>query len=209
MKLLIATRSRNDALYAKASAFWPAHIPRHRVQDMHGWRQAADYLWGLTQLDADLVINCDEDCFVYNWSVVEELLQDMVANKVAYAGMPDDRGNCHHRNNGSFVHNPFFTVYAPARLRTVLSGPPLAHINPPGCGVHEPFNSLYAAFRELPEAWDLRGEDHPDRISTRLKYATRPFALHSWYSREYTGAHRARIDALHAEALELHQNITF
>lgn len=201
MNVIIATRSRSDALYAKASEFWPADIPRHRVQHMHGWHAAAEYLWALTQLDADLVVNCDEDCFVHSWDVVDALLHEMASKRIAYVGMPDDKLNCRHRNNATFVHNPFFTVFAPALLRTVLSDPPPMEFNPPECAIHEPFNSLYAAFRRYEGAWQLQGHDHRDGISTSLSYRGIPFALHSWYSREYDGNHRSRIDALFAEAM--------
>ena len=201
MNTIITTRMCNPELYAKSSAFWPKDIPRLPIQGLNGWREAADYLWQIIQLDADLVVNCDEDCFIFNWGVVEELMQHMRTLGIAYAGMPDYEPNCPHRHNSHKVHNPFFTVYDPRAIRGRLHKQPPVDVRLPDTRIHEPYNGLYQAmYHRLPHT-SLEGRPHADGISTVLHSAGKPFALHSWYGRCYTGTHRQRIDEIHTEAL--------
>lgn len=207
MKIVIATRSINEDLYGMASSFWPAHIERKRITGMDDWRDALTYLHALLNIDADYVVNCDEDCFVFDWGVVEDIITHMHGYGLVHAGMPDTLAHCAHRNNGDFIHNPFFNVFAPkAAQNALLRTPWYAHAvtvgsNPPGCQHHEVFNNFFAALEEHARPLDLTGRDHADGISTELAFQ-RPFALHSWYSREYAnpGEHRGRIWALYEEA---------
>lgn len=206
MKVIIATRSRNAELYAKASAFWPAEIQRERITGMDTYQDALNYLHRILNLDADLVVNIDEDCFVFDWTVVDELLGWMWRFSTAYAGMPDTAANCHHRSNSSRVMNPFFNVFDPKRCLHALDttgwyeSAVRLQVNPAGCFPPEPFNNLFVALNARLGGIQLKGKDHADGTSTELYSMKKPFALHSWYSREYEGAHRTRINALHDEA---------
>lgn len=208
-RIVIATRSVHEDLYEKASAFWPAHIERKRITGMDDWRDALTYLHELLRIDADFVVNCDEDCFIYDWGVVEELIADMAASGICYAGMGDTVDNCHHRNNSADVHNPFFNVFAPKKVRDMLLGTPwyanavLLGSNPPGCSYHEIFNNFFVALLPHPGV-QLLGADHRDGISTELSYGRKDFALHSWWSREWRndGPHYYRIMALYKEAVQ-------
>jgi len=206
MRIAIATRSRSDELYELASSFWPAEIPRHRVTGMNHWMDAAHYLHHILNIDADYVVNCDEDCFVFDWSTVNTVVQMMDVYQYGYVGMPDTNTNCKHRNNAAMVHNPFFTVYNRAMVQHTLLNVPgyathvLLNTNPPGCAHHEPFNNFYAALDPRLNHLELSGRDHPDGISTELCYSETPFALHSWYSREFEGEHNQRIMNLYHEA---------
>lgn len=201
MNTIITTRMCNPELYAKSSAFWPKDIPRLPIQGLNGWREAADYLWQIIQLDADLVVNCDEDCFIFNWGVVEELMQHMRTLGIAYAGMPDIPSNCPHRRNSYRVHNPFFTIYDPRAIRAAIPKQPSTDVHLEGTSIHEPFNGLYNMMYNRLLHYNLSGRTHHDGISTALCWEGRPFALHSWYAREYGTSHRLRINNLYAEAL--------
>ncbi len=206
MKVIIATRSRNAELYAKASAFWPAEIQRERITGMDTYQDALNYLHRILQLDADLVVNIDEDCFVFDWSVVDEMLKGVWNDHFSVAGMPDTKENCHHRSNSDRVLNPFFNVFHRRQCVHALENTSwyanavVIGSNPSGCYPPEPFNNFFVALRYGMAVCDLNGKDHADGTSTELSYDDHPFALHSWYSREYEGAHRTRINALHDEA---------
>lgn len=212
-RLAIATRSRSELLYERASSFWPPadRVPRHRITGLHDWRDAVRYLHELLTLDADLVLNIDEDCFVYDWAEVERLVADAWANSWQLVGMPDTLEHCHHRNNCAFVHNPFFNLLRPQQLQALLLHDPgyanrvLLNHNPPECRFHEPFNQFFITLaQQAARFMSLHGQDHPDGISTTLCH-TRPFALHTWYSRQYEcdEQHRDRIDARYLEAVDL------
>lgn len=217
LKIVIATRSANEELYQRASAFWPAHIERRRLTGYDHWRDALHYLHDILSLDADVVVNCDEDCFVFDWAQVEQTISVMRVLGATYAGMPDTPDNHPGRNNGAFVHNPFFNIIFKRPVqRTLLDTPWYAHAvtinsNPAGCAHHEVFNNFFAALHENLRSLALPGTLHPDGMSTELRTRHgRPFALHAWYSRAYTTEpeQHARINALHAEAMQRHALIT-
>lgn len=219
MKIAIATRSRSELLYHRASSFWPdaAQVPRHRITGMDHWRDAIHYLHALLDIDADVVVNCDEDCFVMDWGVVERVCEAVMGPGLVMAGMPDVLEHCHHRNNAPFVHNPFFNVLRPAPIKAMLAGHPtyanqvLLNVNPPGCRFHEPFNAFFRVlFDHAAGTVPLDGRDHADGMSTWLSHAGVPFALHTWYSRQYEhdAVHRDRIDARFAEAMHLRVHYT-
>ncbi len=214
-KIVIATRSINAQLYEMASSFWPEEIPRERITGMDDWRDALTYLHKLLNIDADYVVNCDEDCFVFDWKEVERIITVMEREGYISAGMPDTLENCKHRNNSADVYNPFFNVFRPSKMKDVIIGTPwyanavLIDHNPASCKFPEVFNNFFVALWWKSTRLDLVGQDHEDGISTILgigKDATNvlhgPFALHSWYSREYMneGPHHERINALYHEA---------
>lgn len=212
LRIVITTRSANEDLYAMASSFWPAHIARRRMTGFDHWRDALHYLHEILNTDADVVVNCDEDCFVHDWGQVEQLIGAMGRLGASYAGMPDTRDHHPGRNNGVFVHNPFFNVFHPRAVQqTLLDTPWYAHAvtvnsNPAGCADAEVFNNFFAALHGQLLGVDLRGRLHADGTSTVLSMnGGAPFALHAWYSRAYTtdAATRKRIHALYAEALSL------
>jgi len=211
MNIVIATRSYNPLLYERASSFWPAHIPRRRMTGFDHWRDALSYLHEVLNIDADVVVNCDEDCFILDWTAVEDLIAAMVNGNHCYAGMPDTPLNHPGRNNGWFVHNPFFNVFFPHHVqRALLETPWYAHAvavnsNPEGCAHHEVFNNFFHALYQRTSGLALQGRLHADGFSTELSMpGHRPFALHSWYGRAYDTdpLQCARINALYESARE-------
>jgi len=209
MKIAIVTRSNNQVLYERASSFWPTHVPRHRLTGYDHWRDALSYLHDVQNVEADVVVNCDEDCYILHWDAVERLIQRMRDGGHSYAGMPDTQLNHPGRNNGWFVHNPFFSIFFPRAVQQcLLETPWYAHAvtvnsNPDHCPHQEVFNNFFAALNEGLLGLHLRGSLHADRFSTELMDLDgKPFALHSWYGRSYDTdeEQHARIDALYADA---------
>jgi len=197
MKYCITTRSRSEDLYALSSSFFPDSVCRHRFVNYDHWSDALRYLKDIQNLDYDFIINIDEDCFVYDW----ERLESFIKPGITLSGMPDSLDFCSHRNNAKFVHNPFFNIFIPSRVRKVLLNS-VGFIKyastgfvVPGCAFHEPFNCFFYGLRKEPRI-DIPCENMKDGISTNIG----GFALHSWYSREFEGSHRDRILNIYNDA---------
>jgi len=198
MNYIIVTRSRSDELYEMASSFWPADVPRRRLVGYNHYKDALSYLQDIQNEPYDYVVNIDEDCFVYDWAGFEGLLAQMPGHILA--GMPDSLDYCSHRNNSEFVFNPFFNVFYPSRIKSVLLASERFHsyavtgFQVPGCNFHEPFNCFFDALKYEP-AIKLKTATLKDQITTDLG-----FALHTWYSREFEGEHRERILSVYEQA---------
>ena len=197
MKIVIVTRSRNEELYAMASEFWPEHIERVKIQGMNNYKDALWYLVEALQIEADYIINCDEDCFIFDWSEVEDIITKMETEGIDYCGMPDSLEWCNHRNNARQVMNPFFNIFDAKRCKWVLGNMTQKELlsSPSVCRFDEPFNGLLYTFSKKLEALELKTVTHEDQITSIL-----PFALHTWYSREFEGEHRQRILDRYEEA---------
>lgn len=165
-------------------------------------------------------MNIDQDCFITDKAVLAELIADFKSGGYTHAGISD--GGClSGRNNISWaVMNPFFNLFAPSAIqRLELPTPFVSDIRDFGfrpdfnarkpdfiseyeTSMWEPFNGFFNWLFEYGRPLWLHGELHTDGISTIIKYKDKPFALHSWYSRDYNHdkEQRDRIDALYKEA---------
>jgi hypothetical protein len=55
-------------------------IEVEKIQGFDDWVGAVKYLEHILDLDAQIVVNIDLDCFIFDWGVVEELIKDMKDN---------------------------------------------------------------------------------------------------------------------------------
>jgi len=218
MKLMIYTRSMNDEYYQMMTSLLPKGIPLHRVTGMNHWSDASKYLYEIIEHayinEIDYAINIDEDCFVYDWDLVEYIIQEMIIEGYTHAGMPD--GGCHVGRLRSYkVHNPFFNVFKVSACYEVLNdkmkwtlrgndGKPDFNQMPYEFDVEhyaEPFDEFFTKLNDNGYPYFLYGDMHEDGISTILKCEFISFALHTWYSRD--ASHRDRIIERFEEAKQL------
>lgn len=176
----------------------------------------ANYI-DLLQIEADWIIYADEDAFAFRPERIQNLLEYMEARNFALCGMPDG-GVSEHRMHNPVACNPFFNIINRKLIREALNKAPIDLKTPwqesyrcytaPFVGARgkafvydnfEPFYGLYFWFCEHgfdmlyldAETW----EGEPERLSTILKDHTgTPFLLHTWFARDYKGAHHARIN---------------
>lgn len=200
MVIQVHTRKRNNLLFNRMKSFIPDHIT---VKAHEGFNHYTDALWYLvhiiTTADCDYVVNVDEDCFIYDWPKVEQLIEQMARDEVAYIGMPDCLEYCQHRNNSEYVMNPFFNVFHVEQCRKAVQNMVLYDllVFNTSCNFHEPFNNFFIQLFNSVPAGSIKTFPHYDEITTDTG-----FALHSWYSREYGNLDEVteRIDAVYKEA---------
>src|SRR5574344_1345122 len=114
-RIKIFTRSFSLELYSLAKPlFATMGIPIVRLTD-----QTADgyFYTMLSDLDCDVAVNIDEDCFVVNPQAILDLAQVVVENDYANAGCPDGGSGCP-RGGNPIVTNPFFNVLNLKLIRT-------------------------------------------------------------------------------------------
>lgn len=220
MHIKLYTRSSNDALYARMREFIPEHIECERCTQFQEWWQAKDYLMYIMKSDADIVINCDEDCFITDWGIVNELIYELYNGKWDYAGMPDG-GVSPHRSRSWCVLNPFFNVFNLSKIRPVLEQYPDWVINSAGFNADwenykprcikegtynhdyvEPFSSFFYFLYDKFNTFFLYGDTLEDNITTVLNDGCNPYIYHSWYAREFNTdpTHRERILKVYEQA---------
>ena len=208
----VYTRSMNKVLHDKMKSLIP--IECVRVVEMDNHEDCSNYLHYLFQLEDEWVINVDEDCFIFDWDEVLSILEYMKKHSIVYAGMPDG-GVCSTRKRSFTAVNPFFTIFNVKEIKKKYASVQEIDSTPMPLNIPIPsyitgeydhfkvgpfsgvFNWLYFNFTCLP----IMATNHLDGVSTEL-YFSKPFCLHSWYSREYNKneEHTRRIDALFNEA---------
>jgi hypothetical protein len=217
------TRFNNQVLFDKMQSLCPVEVIKG--EGFNHWTDAATYLEWLIGQGDDVAMNIDIDCFITDCSVLEELVSDFKKGGYTHAGISD--GGClSGRNNISWaVMNPFFNLFAPiwilAKWNNEYIKPHWPSVRDFGFrpdfnnrkpsfipeyekSMWEPFNGIFNWLFEYGKPLWLHGDLHEDGISTIIKYKDKPFAIHTWYSREYgsvDGFHRERINARHDEAL--------
>lgn len=190
LKVKAYTRSMNDEYFGLMRSLLPEDLEHERCQQFHEWWQAKDYVHHVLQSDADIVINIDEDCFVYNWNAVILLIESMVVENQTHVGMPDRHLSCHRFNLYS-VQNPFFNIFNMREIRKFYTGT----MQTTDQQNIEPYNSIFLELAFFGKPYYLHAHNHPDGITTDL-YG---IALHTWYSRDLS--HRSRILERYEEAL--------
>ena len=215
------TRHNNDELYEMMTSLIPVEV--EKIQSFDDWVGAVKYLEHILESETKLVVNIDLDCFIFDWSVVEELIKDMsnMGSKLTHCGASDStmKGRA---NDSWVVMNPFFNVF------NISNIPPIDFERAYHEGYRsewfrqmsrydidiemeaykqpftEPFNGLFNTLFLYGNPLFLKTREHEDGISTVLMYKDKEFALHSWYSREFNfdEFHRERILNLYSEALD-------
>lgn len=219
--MIITTRGLNGELYNRMVEFLPDMVLKYRLCGMDGDNGSIDYLHSILQTDEEWVVNIDEDCFVYDWDMIEQIIIHMRRNNLHYAGMPDG-GVCSTRARSWVTMNPFFNIFHVSEIqkgykkhnREFIDKCEISY----GVDYHKPnyikgkfdhslispFNGLFNWLYDYYNPLFLDARDHPDGISTELVDPSggEGFCLHSWYSREYNNdpKQKERIDSLFSEA---------
>ena len=219
MSVIIATRAFNDELRALSYSLVEPPFPRVPIKGTG----ALDYYYALIGLEADWVINIDEDAFLWSFAPIERLLHFMQENGFHCCGMPDG-GVIGHRSFSPVAVNAFFNILNVAALRTAFSVPAveasvfegelqkfipkhLMHTDKFQFTDYEPYYKFFY--------WLLKSDFKMlyldavqwkrDPISTILLDNNRqPLLLHTWYGRAFA-EQRARIEQAYAHCKTLQQ----
>jgi len=211
MNTRIFTRSMNDQLYAMASEFWPGEIEKEQCTQFNYWEGALDFLYYILDSGCDYAIVIDEDCFVFDWEVVDYLVKkmDRIFPPIEFIGMPDTIENSKHRVGPEYSFNPFFIILDIKAIKKALNWTSHLKIQLDAPESNEIFYPLFYWINNRFSIEKLKGQDHLDGTSTIL-YGNyfgkdKPFALHSWYSREFETVpeQKERILNLYNEAKSL------
>lgn len=111
-ELVVVTRSVNDALYDLSGELLDPEIPRIKLQGT----AADNYFYAFNDIDAEWIINLDEDAFVLNWPRILGLLEYMKSNDYDFCGVPDG-GVIDHRFHNPISPNPFFSIHNNKKIR--------------------------------------------------------------------------------------------
>lgn len=213
----------NKTLYDRAMFFLDLPYPKVRLLNT----TADGYLLKLIQdEEADVVINIDEDAFVLDINLLQDLLKYCIDNQYVNCGMPDG-GIVEIRRNNPLVTNPYFNIlntkeirkkilefnsnnyiehkdsYMSSYPKEILKGPYEFVNNEPYCPLlvwmSQNFKTLY-----------LNAYEHSDGITTVLcNQEDKPFIHHTWYSRFYNRdvKHTRRINKIIKECGKLRGKI--
>lgn len=179
----------NGEYYEMMRQLIPPEIECERCENFNEWYHAKEYLEYILKSDADFVVNVDEDCFIYNWPAVIEIIKRMKRGGYTHAGMPD-RHVSGHRFNLYVVTNPFFNVFNMEQVRKYYHG----NWQTTEAENIECYNAIFLELAFFGKPLFLKVKDHDDGITTDTG-----FALHTWYSREQS--HRERIIARFSDAM--------
>ncbi len=207
MHLAVATRSMNDVLYRASGELLGLPCPRYRLAGTDNF----GYFRELLRLDADWVINLDEDAFVLDPDRLFGLVRVLEEGGYAACGMPDG-GVVPIRRHNPAAYNAYFNVFDLRRVRRVWQDwdrVRAATHRPEYEGLVAPFarrttfafdhfERYYGAFFALLDAGErflyLDAEEWQDGVSTLLKDpAGAPLLLHCWYTRHWESSHHTRI----------------
>jgi tetratricopeptide (TPR) repeat protein len=206
MRLAVATRSMNDFLYEASGALLGLGCPRHRLTGTDNF----GYFRELLRLDADWVINLDEDAFVLSPDRLLGLVRVMEEGGYAACGMPDG-GVVPIRRHNPAACNAFFNVFDLRRVRRdwrdwgrVEAATPRPEYEGRVAAfarrtpfAFDHFERYYGPFFALHDAGErilfLDAEEWPDGLSTLLKDAAgAPLLIHCWYARYWATSHNTR-----------------
>jgi hypothetical protein len=212
LKVKIYTRSMNNALYNRSMFF--IDLPYEKVRLLN--TTADGYLVQMIRdVDADFIINIDEDAFVFDLERLKALLIYVVENGYVNCGMPDG-GMVDIRKFNPLVTNPYFNILNVKSIREKFSEKSIADYplhkdeymdNYPKQMLkseykfinNEPYCRFFVWMSQEFKTLYLNAETHPDGESTILyDHNNEPFLIHTWYSRFYNTDrfHTKRINAV-------------
>lgn len=215
----IYTRSINPVLYHRAMFLCDLPYEKKRLLGT----TAAGYLMQLLKADAEWVINIDEDAFLFDRDVLEELIDYCISNGYDNCGMPDG-GVVHLRKMNPLVTNPYFNIFHVRSIKEKLAKTTSLDISLDDVDVNklfpdlswfkepynfksldaEPYYPLLLWMSQNVKTLYLNATNHPDGESTVLEdHKGRPFLIHTWYSRFYgrDEKHTQRINKAFDECL--------
>jgi len=79
---------------------------------------AEGYIEEIFRMTNEIIINIDEDCFITDYRLVEELAQYMIDNGYDYCGMSDG-GVLPIRQANPIVMNPFFNIFLGKKISDI------------------------------------------------------------------------------------------
>lgn len=197
-KIVIATRSYNRELYRYSQMSINLPYKRYRLVNT----SADGYILKLLSLDADWVINIDEDAFVMDGTRIMDLIHYMKDNSIDICGYPDG-GIIRIRQHNPLVMNPFFNIMNVKSLREKYAKgieqdytthkieyeqkTPFELMK---CEFKydfvEPYYPIFLWISQNFNCLYLPAKQHDDGISTiALDHTSYPFLIHTWYSRSY------------------------
>jgi hypothetical protein len=212
-KVIAVTRYNNEELFHMMQSLVP--IPVQKIEGFDDWIGAVKYLEHILSIpDVDFIVNIDLDCFITDWSQVESIIEEMDELGFTHAGISD--AEMKGRENDSWVvMNPFFNVFNMKQIRKLVYFGNWGRIYKQGYNIDwseiegnykqpftEPFNGIFNWLYTYGYALFLDSETNNDGISVDVKVYQKPFAHHSWYSREFNhdDFHRQRIINLYEDA---------
>ncbi|MBV9124103.1 MAG: glycosyltransferase [Planctomycetes bacterium] len=214
-RVAFATRSRNETLCRLS---WELlgpdrdRFPRYRLTGS----DCLGYFRALRDLDADWVVNLDEDAFVLDPGRLQSLIRHLQAQGYAACGMPDG-GVVPIRRHNPVACNAAFTVFDLRRVRRAWrdwekaagAGPrpehealvaPFARRSSLAFDRFEPYYGLFFTLLDAGERLlYLDAEPWEDGITTLIKdHEGAPLLLHAWFSRAWEHSHHTRRRLHHA-----------
>lgn len=201
----VFTRSINDELFKMMRMLIPEEVTVHQVKGMDKWEDALTFIEHVIGRGNEWAVIVDEDCFIHDWQSVIRIVNHMAEHGFSHAGMPD-RGAVPHRTNRWTTLNPFFNVLHCSKLRYRGALDPIDQPAFNEVPEFEIFDNLYLQMWKVGNPLYLKAATRSDGITTHLMdHEGNFFALHSWYSREWTNGHKDRIKGVYQDALNYRQ----
>jgi hypothetical protein len=215
MRLAIATRSMNPFLYQRSGELLGLEPgSRSTLRDFRRYGLTGTdnfgYFRELLKIDADWVVNLDEDAFVLRPDLLLGLVRQMESEGYAACGMPDG-GVVRIRYHNPAACNAFFNVFDMRRVRPVWENwervkaathqpeyeSRVASFAKRTPFVFDHFERYYGVFFSLLDVGErilyLDAEEWQDRVSTLLRTVTgEALLIHCWYTRNWDFSQHTR-----------------
>ena len=187
MKKTIITRSLNDKLYTLAKSLWRDDNTFVRLP---GFNTSISYLLHVLENYNGFIVNADEDFFVTNEDLVDQVINDMVANDFAYCGVPE-KGVIAHRDKSYFQVNPFFNVFNVDLIKTKLAAFDQSKVYEyankveKDGNVDEDYAGLFYWLHLNFKHGNFTKITSTDGTSTVININDKPIGIHSWSGTQY------------------------
>ncbi len=200
-EVVVVTRSVNDALYDLSGELLDPSIKRIKLQGT----DADNYFYAFNDIEADWIINLDEDAFVLDWPRIMGLLEQMKENGYDICGVPDG-GVIDHRFHNPISPNPFFSIHHNKLIKekfdlkeiekTVFTED-LKRFTPKGLFKEnhkyefdnfEPYYSYFFWLLKTGSRFlylDAEAWARDEVTTTVLDTEKKPLLLHTWFARDY------------------------
>lgn len=197
--IVIATRSINKELFRRSGELLDLPFPRIKFVDT----TALGYFYEISKLEADWVINIDEDVFAIDTEKIVKLLEFMKANDFICCGVPDG-GVIDIRFHNPLAVNACFSIHNNKEIRKRFNQADIdkthcteelkqftpTHLLKTTAYDYDEFEPYYPFFFWLLKQGRMLYLDAiqwvRDGISTIVTdHERQPILLHCWYGRDY------------------------